>query len=155
MGVLAKKERTSLLWWHVGEMAAFWLCGGALLIHYAALLPLWGALGLHVLGILIYYKVSLLIMNRCPDLPKEVTEIYRKNRSVLVSILLIAYVAYWLSALNILPSWLVTVQGFCGVWILAFSIAVTYRSWRFRDTGGHPVPWNDPVWKDWRFYPGW
>lgn len=154
MNTITRNDTQLLAWWHVGEVLAFWLCGGALLGHLEGL-PLWAALGLHVLAILIYYKVSMLIMNHCPDLPNEVAGIYRKNRGVLVSIPLIAYVAYWLGTLNTLPDWLASVEGFCALWIFTFSFAIAYRAWRFRDTGGHPVPWRDPVWKDFRFYPGW
>lgn len=131
----------SLMWWHVGEVVAFWICGGTLLIQRAALLPLWAAQGLHVLGFLIYLKVYLLIVNRCPDLDKKVKDIYRSN--------------LWCLGITLVLYWIKLWQFILGAVMLTFSFAIIYRSWRFRDTGGHPAPWNDPVWKDWRFYPGW
>lgn len=142
MSLLAKKECTSLMRWHAGEVAAFWLCGGALLGQWVGL-PLWAALGLHGLGFLVYAKMYLLIASQCPDLDKKVKQIYPKN----LWFLGISLVTYWVKIWH----W----EFVVGAVILTFSFAIIYRSWRFRDTGGHPVPWRDPAWKDFRFYPGW
>lgn len=140
MSMLAKGVCTSLMWWHAGEVAAFWLCGGALLGQWLGL-PLWVALGLHGLGFLVYLKVYLLIVQQYPELDEKVRRIYRSN--------------LWFLGITLVLYWIKIWQYILGAIMITFSFAIAYRSWRFRDTGGHPVPWRDPVWKDFRFYPGW
>lgn len=131
----------SLTLFHMGEIIGFLLCATALLSCYEGV-PLWRALILHIMGVLVYFIAYLSIVRRVHSLDMEVKSIYQKNYWSLLTTLALGY-------------WQIILQGLCGLWLLIFSFAIAYRSWYFRDMGGHPVPLSRPAWKDWRFYTGW